>query len=324
MTRVVVQPAGQAEATIHYADTILTPVPVARLAAFLSPDDLDGLGHLHSSDGIPTWGVTPGKSGVNRRKWEKLERGDRAFFSRSGGIFSTGVVTWKTHNPGLAEALWKRNADGETWEYVYFVDELESLHISYEDFNRIVGYKPNAVIQGFNVLDTEKSERLLDEFRLWSASHSPPTTAEEYQEAVSTFDPSKPLDAKANANRRREQSFLRKRLVGDKQERPCGICGQVLPVTLLTAAHVKKRSVCSPEEMLDFDHVAMLLCALGCDRLYEDGFLTVREGVVVIGDKASTDALEARLKSLEGLRCNHWSGESEAYFSWHRRFHDFE
>jgi len=54
MTRVVVQPAGQAEATIHYADTILTPVPVARLAPFLSPDDLDGLGHLHSSDRIPT------------------------------------------------------------------------------------------------------------------------------------------------------------------------------------------------------------------------------------------------------------------------------
>ena len=45
----------------------------------------------------------------------------------------------------------------------------------------------------------------------------------------------------------------------------------------------------------------------------------------MIGDcKPSTDALEARLKSLEGLRCNHLSGESEAYFSWHRRFHDFD
>ena len=68
-----------------------------------------------------------------------------------------GEVTAKTHNPSLARALWKEDANGETWEYVYFVDSMRERLMPYEQFNEIVGYKANAKIQGFNVLDREKS-----------------------------------------------------------------------------------------------------------------------------------------------------------------------
>ena len=57
--------------------------------------------------------------------------------------------------------LWNENEKGETWEYIYFLDELVSHNIPYAHFNRVVPYKENNVIQGFDVLDDQKSERVI-------------------------------------------------------------------------------------------------------------------------------------------------------------------
>ena len=53
------------------------------------------------------------------------------------------------------------------------------------------------------------------------------------------------------------------------------VSGRCLPRGLLVAAHVKPRSECSEEERRDIPHVAMAACLLGCDALYETGYLTV-------------------------------------------------
>ena len=57
--------------------------------------------------------------------------------------------------------MWNYNNKGDTWEYVYFIDEVKSLDIPYIEFNRVVGYADNFVIQGFNILDDEKGLRQL-------------------------------------------------------------------------------------------------------------------------------------------------------------------
>ena len=44
---------------------------------------------------------------------------------------------------------------------MYALNDLQQVEISYEDFNRVVGYKNNNIIQGFTVLDAEKSEKFL-------------------------------------------------------------------------------------------------------------------------------------------------------------------
>ena len=43
----------------------------------------------------------------------------------------------------------------ETWEYIFFVDEIKKLNISYPIFNKAVGYEGNYIIRSFNVLDEE-------------------------------------------------------------------------------------------------------------------------------------------------------------------------
>ncbi|WBP92091.1 hypothetical protein [Kitasatospora cathayae] len=55
------------------------------------------------------------------------------------------------------------------------------------------------------------------------------------------------------------------------------LCGRALPATLLTAAHIKKHAVCTDDEKRDFANIAMLACSLGCDSLYERGYITVTD-----------------------------------------------
>lgn len=122
------------------------------------------------------------------------------------------------------------------------------------------------------------------------------------------------LDGVTLARYRREQAELRELLTGGAAEARCALCGRLLPVDLLVAAHVKPRSWCSPEERADLRNVAVLACALGCDRLYELGYLTVDERGAVL--PASDDLPE--LRALAGRVVEAFHERSAGYFAWHR------
>jgi hypothetical protein len=129
------------------------------------------------------------------------------------------------------------------------------------------------------------------------------------------------LDGTAEVKVRREQAQLRTMLAGKRQRARCALCGHEFPMELLVAAHVKKRSVCTDAERLDLSNVAMLACSLGCDALYEQGWIAVdNSGLIrtVLLDELSDDNFRDRLARLAGLRCAAHHEASEPYFSWHR------
>jgi hypothetical protein len=103
------------------------------------------------------------------------------------------------------------------------------------------------------------------------------------------------------------------------------MCGKEFPINLLVAAHKKPRSFCENKERLDFEGVVFALCVLGCDALYEQGYMTVDDSGHVVVSKV-TDLpkhLKAHLHILRGRRCSGWTKQSDGYFDWHRtrRFH---
>ena len=140
MTSLILQPSGNQFGREHYVDTIENPVPLTRCESLLSKSAFQELQNAHPSGSAALWGVTPGSNNVNRNKWEKIQVGDLALFSRDGGIKATAIVTAKFHSPRLAVDLWDRNADGDTWEYMYALDEIRTVEIPYSEFNAIVGY----------------------------------------------------------------------------------------------------------------------------------------------------------------------------------------
>lgn len=63
----------------------------------------------------------------------------------------------------------------------------------------------------------------------------------------------------------------------------------------------------------------MLACALGCDALYEWGYVVVDStGTIIRGPAAATDDLEVAIAPLLGRQCSAHNEATEPWFA-HRR-----
>lgn len=320
MSRVILQPTGNKDAREHYIDTLVRPVDILRIKPFVSQEEFNHLKELYPNGLVPTWGVTAGVKNVNANKWGNIQPADVTFFSANKVLYSYGFVTYKIHNKSLAEHLWEFNSKGETWEYIYFLDEIREHDIPVSLFNDIVGYSEKYLVQGFTVLDEDKSGALLSYFDLESETAIQPVSEDEYRYIVESFNIDT-LDIEGKTKSRAEQGFLRKALFGNKTIGECGICGKEYPIPFLVAAHIKKRSFCTNEEKLDYKNIVMPMCKFGCDDLFEKGYIMLVKGTVLVNKKMSTDPLNRYLQTIEGRKCEYWNENTDKYFKWHRNHH---
>ena len=128
-------------------------------------------------------------------------------------------------------------------------------------------------------------------------------------------------DVTATVRVRREQSHLRKHLFAGETERKCALCGRLLPSSLLVAAHIVPRRNLDDAQRLDFASAAMLACALGCDTLFELGYVVVRDDGTVVEGKCATGALADAVGALGGRRCGAFNENTAANFHRHAELH---
>ena len=127
------------------------------------------------------------------------------------------------------------------------------------------------------------------------------------------------LDGKTVANSRKEQAFLRTYLLRGQKFGACVICGSSFPAELLVAAHIKPRAECTQTEKLDFNKVAALMCVLGCDSLFEKGFVYVADGKICENPRRPrTPHLDAVITLFVGQDVSNWSSSS-AYYDCHAK-----
>jgi len=317
--QLVLQPCGDSDAVEHYVDTIENPVSLSRILPFLSASDQEAVRRTFS-DAVAVWGVTPGKTGGNATKWERIELGDTALLYRDRRFFFKGTVAFKVHSVELAKELWQTRADGATWEYAFFLTDLEPVDIPVERFNSAAGYKLNNIIQGFNVLPPDRSEHVLDALELGPNIGATLPSASEVERARRRLEElAADMNLPITAYRRAEQESLRTILLGGKQTERCAICARHLPVDLLVTGHIRPRHSCSPEQRRDLANV-MAVCLLGCDALFENGYVTVDDsGRIRTEESAKAHPhLATAAQALEGSACNAWNANSAQYFAWHR------
>jgi hypothetical protein len=125
-------------------------------------------------------------------------------------------------------------------------------------------------------------------------------------------------DRKVWAKARREQAQLRDYLLQGRSEAACELCGRVLPKDLLVAAHIVPRTGLDDEARTQFDRIAMIACRLGCDSLFELGYLTVDETGVIHSRTAEGD-VGTELARLDGLRSGAHCADTATAFAEHRR-----
>lgn len=321
MTRVLLQPAGNSDGLRHYEETVAQPVGLDRLKNFVGEKDWTTLREVYGSEGVPVWGVARRKSSDVSKAWAQVSEGDIALFAGNNQVFSAATVTHKVHSADLAKNLWGTNSDGETWEYIYFLAEVRPLDIPYQVLAKAIGYPgwQHYSVRQFTLLGAEESCNVLDAFGLDSRVFRTPVSDEEFRDLVEKLmlDPEEPLDEDARTRRRKEQDKLREALFGNRRVDKCGICGRELPVEMLVAAHVKKRAKCSFDERCDLA-VVMPMCRLGCDELYERGFIGVLDGSVQVSKHlVETEGLQDLLGLVRNRTIDRWSDRTSAYFQWH-------
>ncbi|MFI9056964.1 hypothetical protein ACIGXQ_20940 [Streptomyces anulatus] len=118
---------------------------------------------------------------------------------------------------------------------------------------------------------------------------------------------------------RREQSKLRKKMLDGADTFTCALCARHLPVRFIRAAHIKRRSQASREERLQLSNI-MPACLLGCDELFEHGYIHVTDtGHVAVSGKAGEHpALKEAADQLAGNPVGGYSEHRAPYFAWHR------
>ncbi|MDT0202739.1 hypothetical protein [Nocardioides sp. AE5] len=128
-------------------------------------------------------------------------------------------------------------------------------------------------------------------------------------------------DVAALSRVRAEQRYLRQYLLGGASEAGCDLCGRLLPSSLLVAAHIVPRRELNGAQRLDFSRAAMLACALGCDALFEYGYLTVGSDGVVQAGKQSSAAVAVAVDELSGRKCTAFNENTAANFDRHAQMH---
>jgi hypothetical protein len=134
-------------------------------------------------------------------------------------------------------------------------------------------------------------------------------------------EPDEDLDRIIEGRQRREQHRLRMTLFASRTTATCDLCSRNFPVGLLVAAHIKQRSQCSNSERLDLPNIVMSACRLGCDELFERGYVSVDDdGVIILGEAVQlSEHVSAYAKQyLAGKVFGKSMVNRRTYFAWHR------
>jgi hypothetical protein len=274
------------------------------------------------------WAPLLNKRGHRASHWESLEKarpGDVVFHYSGQQIKAVSCVSRASlpaTRPYAGGESWHR--DGRCVQTVYAeLDVPLPLRELPSELRKAASFKGSAFSSDGSV-NEGYFFHLSEEFGLWLSDRLG-LIAEETEDASSPTGSASALSAYYDetnrsvvVNARREQSMLRDALFKDKSQSECAVCGRVLPVDLLTAAHIKKRSDCETSERND-PNVVMAACNLGCDALFEKRYIVVDEnGVIQAGDRTATGGVSIALKSIVGRKCSASTPLSSIYFDFHR------
>ena len=155
-----------------------------------------------------------------------------------------------------------------------------------------------------------------DESKVWTNIHS-----DELNNIQDRLDKLDVWDKKIKTAARVEQRFLRQHLFKYKKTSTCVICTNEYNVEFLVCAHIKKRSKCiNNEEKRNLNNVAPM-CKLGCDELFERGYIAVKNKKIIVLNDQVTEILENYMKRLIGNECLNYNENNKPFYDWHYKFH---
>lgn len=162
MSELFLVPTGDPTARENFERTIRQPIPERHLNRLDPP--LAALAR-RVPGGVRAWGTKAGENDRHVSTWSRMESGDWVLFCVDGLFPVAGRVLAREHSPLVARRLWGEE-EGETWEYLYLLDEVRQVDIPRLGLNEALGYKPGNHVQGFSRVkpDVEKEFGSVEQF----------------------------------------------------------------------------------------------------------------------------------------------------------------
>lgn len=157
--QVILQPSASRSAQKNFGTTVEIFTDLEEISHLISNEEYN----LLSEDGqdyLGFWGVR----NVPPSTWNRLKPGALVLFFANKTAFSACRLGNKIKNQKLAEHFWEGKGN-DSFKYIYSIVEGTEIDIPQSFINKSLGYKENFVVQGFQVLDHEKSSLLLSDLR---------------------------------------------------------------------------------------------------------------------------------------------------------------
>src|SRR6266446_2168421 len=160
----IYMPLRNAEAMVHYEDTIRGKVSLERISRFVSPDLRAKLRTIFGEHPIATWGSLAGK--MNRSFFEKMAEGDDLLIVEGESIKLIGKIAAKVVSADLSRELWNpvSTRRDKPWELIYFIANPRELDVPFAKFRKLIGYSTNYQLRGFTAVSDDKVSEFYDRY----------------------------------------------------------------------------------------------------------------------------------------------------------------
>ena len=239
VSEVMICPASGSGAYANVVRTVAHGIAWSTIAPVVSSESAEALVPLiNESRELKFWGFRENSRDrrnthpVPPQSWRRLVPGTRLVFIGRGRPTFTGVIGAILFDPLLSETLW---ASPEFGWVVALTDVRELPDVSDDEVKSAAGFSRVQMS-----MPVPAHRRLAIHELLGLARRLPTATP---VNSLEQLDPLAPLSVWAVAERRNEQSLLRRSLVADAVV-SCDLCGDDLPATFVRAAHVKPRALC--------------------------------------------------------------------------------
>lgn len=157
-------PPGNAQAMVHYEDTIKKKVDLHRLSKFVSQQLRARLISVFGSNPIAVWGSEAGPR--NRSSYDRMQEGDDVLIVEGTSVKLLGKIAAKVESPALSRELWKplRGEGDTTWKLIYFIANTRELDLPFADLCRLLGYDPSYRLRGFAPIAAAKLECFYEKY----------------------------------------------------------------------------------------------------------------------------------------------------------------
>jgi EVE domain-containing protein len=170
MPNLFVFTAGNPEARAHLSQSIESPIPASMVLDSFEESLRPALLEIQEkAQGFYAWGAVPGSQ--NEGRWKRMAVGDSVLCVYDNTYRYSGKVLAKFQNRKFAEAVWGRDGEGQTWEYMYFLtkplqieckvsDLAEDLSQRYLGFTKISDDRVDRLERTYGSLDAFVEARL--------------------------------------------------------------------------------------------------------------------------------------------------------------------